>query len=218
MTKGKGTAGPVERGTCKRLLQHLADDGAREARTLDGSRASATEMLAAEYRPLHGRELEVLLSNEVIDTGERGAIHCRPVLKGSPALIPLVFARIDLSRELPDVQLRVALFDIDGDVENVVGWRFETPSRGDEGMHSYHHAQPITELLRGKSLSAGQWYNETTPAFLLDAYSPATLILSMFVSLYGITYMSDLLRLDFRNEIKSVTANMRSIQAYWESI
>ncbi|GID32674.1 hypothetical protein [Paractinoplanes brasiliensis] len=217
MKNDKKASGSVERGTCVRLLQHLADDGSREVRRFEGVRASAREILAAEYRPLEDRELEAILSKELIDTGERGAIFCRPVLKGTPVLLPLLCARIDLSGERPDAKFRVALFDIDDNVENVVGWRFETPSKGGDGMHNYHHAQPITGLIRGRPFSNAQWFNETTPAFLLDAHSPAALMIAMIVSLYGIGRINELLGLGFRNEIRSVAADMRSIQTYWNN-
>jgi hypothetical protein len=223
--KEKASSSSVERGICAKLLQHLADEGARASLTLDEGRTNAIERLATKYRPLHGRELEGLLARDPMKTGDKGAIHLRPVLKGTPALLPVMRAYIDLSGERPDAQLRVALFDIDGTADNVVGWRFETPSKGDDenssrgsdtGMHDYHHAQPITALTRGQRFSDDQWYNETTPAFLLDAYSPASLIIAMLVSLYGITYTDELLKVDFRNEVRSVAKDMMSVQEYWK--
>ena len=214
--KGRTNASPVDPGTCKKLLQHLGDSGVRALDAVSGSRRSVVEALASEYRPLRDRELEGLLAKQSIDTGQSGAIHCPPVLKGNPALMPLLYARIDFSGERPDAHFRLALFDLDSSAKNAIGWRFETPSQGDLGVHDYHHAQMVSELIRGKLLSSDQWYNQTMPAFLLDAHSPAGLIISLIVSLYGITYLNELLALDFRNEVRSVATSMESIKRYWE--
>lgn len=83
-----------------------------------------------------------------------------------------------------------------------VGFRIEN---GD-GRHNYHHAQIISDF-KGSSnannfFESVSWLPETHPAFPLKANEPLTLILSLYLTLYG---------LDGLRNFSTYSAKMNSI-------
>lgn len=66
--------------------------------------------------------------------------------------------------------------------------RFETP-HGTAGNHSFHHAQLVEELMKGKPASRIRkpraWVPPTQPSFPLRACNPLELLWAAAVSVYG---------------------------------
>jgi hypothetical protein len=90
------------------------------------------------------------------------------------------------------LKIRAALFyqEIDHSGESktfAVGWRLEPPEDTD-GEHSYYHAQPISawDASGTRRLPiAGNSLNESYPAFPIDAADSISLLVAMFVTMYG---------------------------------
>lgn len=90
------------------------------------------------------------------------------------------------------------------------GLRFEAPEG--EGIHNYYHSQLIREFEKGKNRFDEfmcPWVPAAQPALCLDASNPVQLTVAFFVSLYGLTEVSQrICRAECWAEIKSDIAGM----------
>ncbi|MBE2200955.1 MAG: hypothetical protein IAE79_20245 [Anaerolinea sp.] len=121
-------------------------------------------------------------------------IYLPPVTKDK-IILPVMSINCDLSGTQPKLSLRIMLlFFQNNDHTNSIksiGYRYETPEEAgtNRSRHDYYHAQPITKFDRNHSEHdsfCDQDILEKTPAFPLDAKTPATLFMSMLISLYGV--------------------------------
>ena len=84
-----------------------------------------------------------------------------------------------------------------------VGFRFETG----KGMHNYHHAQLINNF-KGKDNSliffdSIPWLPLTQPAFPLYAIDPLTMMISLYLTLYGLDRFRKF-TLDYGRQLKQI--------------
>jgi len=125
---------------------------------------------------------------------EKKFIYLPPITKDRITL-PVMSIKCDLTGTQPQLSLRVMLhFFQSNDCKQpvkAIGYRYETPEEAGENRsrHDYYHSQPITCFDREHSQTTrfcDPDILEKTPAFPLDAKSPATLFMSMLISLYGV--------------------------------
>lgn len=102
----------------------------------------------------------------------------------------------------PHVRIKTALGFMMGNEFRVIGYRFETPEGiysasgpSGEGTHDFFHAQPIVVFeKRGQALDSlvkeGE-YPDKQPSFPLAAECLVTFALSIFVTLYGRSFLND---------------------------
>lgn len=124
---------------------------------------------------------------------EKKFIYLPPITKDRITL-PVMSIKCDLTMEQPQLSLRVMLhfFRKTDSIPSVkaIGYRYETPEESgkNRSRHDYYHSQPI--ICFDKDHSPSPFCDtdilEKTPAFPLDAKSPATLLMSMLISLYGV--------------------------------
>jgi hypothetical protein len=119
---------------------------------------------------------------------------------GTPPFVPVATASIKFDDRwgILVACIRVGLFV--GDSLDSLGWRFETPDMGDDPVHPYPHAQPISEWIREFPLGEGRpeadsikasstpvrTINERRPAFpLRNANTIAGLAAVTLAALHG---------------------------------
>jgi hypothetical protein len=102
----------------------------------------------------------------------------------------------------PHVRIKIALGFMAGNEFRVIGYRFETPEgiydasgSAGKGTHDFFHAQPIVVFKKGgrplDSLFIEGEYPDKQPSFPLAAEGLVTFGLSIFVTLYGRDFLSD---------------------------
>jgi hypothetical protein len=155
------------------------------------------------------RELRSLLPSEERVRSDfshsRRFIYLDPTEKGVP-LVPLLSPKCDFGRSIPEIRLRLGLYLLDeNQLIRAIGLRFESPEG--PGYHHYYHAQLIKGFKKDelfyqqKGANDAQqnfdpacppWLPVTQPALPLGIDSPVKLLLSLLVSLYGVSYVSAL--------------------------
>ena len=107
-----------------------------------------------------------------------------------------------MERLSPHVRIKMALGFIAGGQFRVIGYRFETPEgiygvaeNARPGVHDFFHAQPIVAFTKGGNqldlLFKDGEYPDKQPSFPLAADCLVTFALSVFVSLYGRRFLTD---------------------------
>ena len=152
------------------------------------------QKLENTFRPISSREH---LSQMLPSDGKPQAcwtdafVFLEPPPKGDP-LLPVVSLSCDFGPSDRCLSLRIALFRLvkegSSDDTSAVGLRFETPEDG-QGAHSYCHAQFITGFHKDDRRLESylpSWMPEKQPAIPVDAFCPVSLLLAVFISLYGL--------------------------------
>lgn len=141
-------------------------------------------------------------------------------------MLPVLSFGYDFRRSHPEFRLRLALFlleEEEGKSElRAIGYRFESPEG--EGIHHYYHAQIINAFEKGSEqwrIPCPRWLPTKQPAFALDACSPVTLIASMLISIYGLSFVAELQQARFGRQFEPHLAKLMSSHSsfqptYWE--
>jgi hypothetical protein len=153
------------------------------------------ERLELTWRHVTEQELERYLPSKtqlVFDFWKKKAFLYLPPLEDDKGFVPVLIMKYDFSGKIKDVVFQVMLTQAseNNDDEAVVcefqciGFRFENG----KGRHSFHHTQLIRSF-ESTPLAVGMcsplWLPETDPAMPLVAKCPITLVVSMFIALYG---------------------------------
>jgi len=124
-------------------------------------------------------------------------------------MVPRIQLKCNFGRNIPEIRCRLELFLLTDSTElQSLGYRFESPEgQNDEGtgVHHYYHIQIIQPPT---SISGVEWLPETQPAFPINADDPVKLMLSLLISLYGLNYLSTILR----------DANIKDLDKYIKDI
>jgi hypothetical protein len=110
-----------------------------------------------------------------------------PPLDDDRDFIPLISARITFAFEIPNLSLRVGMFDIQNGHSIFFGFRFETGHFGKKSEHDFCHGQLAKEPFGDtNTISSFSGLPQHYPAVLMPARCPGTLILCMLFSMYGL--------------------------------
>jgi hypothetical protein len=180
-----------------RVFRHLSlwlcDNHEKPWEYKDKKARATYEKISLGYHSIRSSdELEGYLPTEEKVRSEfpiRKYLYLNPV--EGQALVPILRIACDFGCSIPELRIRLALFLSHDDKTRGFGYRFESPEG--PGIHHYYHAQPITDLKAGESfLDAEDWLPTKCPTFPLDADNPVKLLLSLLISLYGISYISQI--------------------------
>ena len=142
-------------------------------------------------------ELEMSLPTEgrvSTDFPRSRFLYLSPVNRNQ-VLLPVLRLKCDFGRSIPEIRLRVGVFlrynlDI-----RAIGYRFESPEG--VGIHHYYHMQMIRGFQLGVPFLPDEyltWMPDSAPTFPLDVDSPVKLLISLLISLYGLTETGRVLR------------------------
>lgn len=152
-------------------------------------RAIYEEISRGYYSIESPEELELYLPKEEEVRSEfppRKYLYLNPV--EGLALVPTLTIASDFGRSIPELRIRLRVFFSHEGKTRWFGYRFESPEG--PGIHHYYHAQPIIDLKGGESfLTTEEWLPTKCPTFPLDANNPVKLLLSLLISLYGISWI-----------------------------
>jgi hypothetical protein len=152
------------------------------------------EISRAYYSIANSEELERFLPNEEEVRSEfqpRKYLYLNPV--EGLALVPILTISSDFGRSIPELRMRLGLFSLHDGKPRWFGYRFESPEG--PGKHHYYHVQPITDLRSAASfLEAEGPLSTKCPTFPLDADNPVKLLLSLLISLYGLSCIPQIKR------------------------
>jgi len=120
-----------------------------------------------------------------------GNFYLPPFSGDDAGFVPVFNLDADFSKELPEVNIRVALLSYDEETGRlrVFGCRFETPEPGSN--HDFCHAQFTRDPLGFESREGepcelmAEWSPENIPCILAPAKGPAALLVWMIVGIYG---------------------------------
>jgi hypothetical protein len=101
--------------------------------------------------------------------------------------VPILRIASDFGRSIPELRIRLVLFSLRDGKPSGFGYRFESPEG--PGRHHYYHAQPIDLKAVESFLDAEDRLSTKCPTFPLDADNPVQLLLSLLISLYGVSYI-----------------------------
>jgi hypothetical protein len=103
--------------------------------------------------------------------------------------VPMLHLKHGLEHNVPILRMTATLIDWHIDEPVATAWRFESPEGS--GEHNYWHCQPVRELRGGKQIEAlkklPEWYFVDSPTLPLLAKDADGLLISMLVSIYGLT-------------------------------
>ena len=108
-----------------------------------------------------------------------------PPLDDDRDFIPLISARINFGCEIPNLSLRLGMFDMKNGHPVFFGFRFETGHFGKNCNHNFCHGQFLEEPFSETTIPSFSGLPQHYPAVLMPARCPATLILCMLFSMYG---------------------------------
>ena len=149
------------------------------------------------YRPLTEEEIEkfkqTIEKKQLIQNKPDKSTHLLkylylPPLDDDRDFVPLVSARINFGCEIPNLSLRLGMFDNKNGQPIFFGFRFETGHFGRDKSknHNFCHGQYLKEpFIESNSISCFSGLPQHYPAVLMPASCPTTLILCMLVSMYG---------------------------------
>ena len=177
----------------RNLLLWLFDHHKKPWEVQDNGLSRIYGELLSTYASIRSeRELEAYLPTvDKVQSGfpARQFLYLNPI-SGDPTLIPVLWITADFGRWMPEVRIRLGLFLKHRDVVKAFGYRFEAPEG--LGLHHYYHAQMIHGFDKGQSfaqVNEDSWLSDECPTFPLDANNPVALLLSILISLYGISYV-----------------------------
>lgn len=140
-------------------------------------------------------ELDAYLpSEDNVDTSfpDSRFIYLSPIIT-SRLMVPRIHLKCDFGRNIPEIRCRLELYLLTDDVGiRSIGYRFESPEGQNDhgnGIHHYYHIQIIQP-----PTSRIDWLPVHQPAFPLNIDDPVKLLLGLLISLYGLNYLSTILR------------------------
>ena len=133
-----------------------------------------------------------------------------PPLVNESGFIPVLGLRCWFLNNPPKIKLRLGFFgglDKDGNIENGLGFRFETRHNGDK--HNFDHMQlcvgPFDNPEFNKEyLRSPSWLPMSWPAVVIPSTNPISLLLSMLVSLYGKEILLQFTHINLKEYIKAL--------------
>lgn len=168
------------------------------------------EVLFSPRETGHGSVAEDFVEVDFSECG-RGKVIYLPPLEKDPDCVPILSPYFKLKESQSIAQLRVMLVKLDENQKPDgiygIGFRMETPEKlnndvspgtnnqsvnttNNDGIHDFHHAQLIRKFGQDKldeklQIACPIWLPQSQPSFPLPAECPVTLLLCMFVTLYG---------------------------------
>lgn len=188
------------------LIEMLQWIGSQQRRIIDEINTNGSSDLYSKvyttFPIADEKALDLLFSSgEQIELIDRGYfLYLWPITKGRYYL-PIMTLKYNFLGENSEARFRVALFCLHGNQPKASAYRFET-SEG-EGKHDYCHAQLITSFAKHKyHLPCEEWLPVDQPAFCLDAKEPISLLMNLFISLYGFENVTKLIGTKFASDLK----------------
>lgn len=163
-------------------------------------RATATwERIVGALQPLREQDLSTLLrevnTDEIeinLSEPESRVFLYLPPLEQNAEFVPVLSMQCHLGQKSSSIRIQVMLISYTEDRRFVgVGFRLESPhlrddSRdGTEGRHEFYHAQLKRSFDWGPPIDSPTWLPETQPSFPIAAQCPITLLICLFLTLYG---------------------------------
>ena len=121
------------------------------------------------------------------------------------AVLPVVTFRCDFDNRPTLCRLYTALYFLrpggEGDSRlNIIGLRYDTPEGFGVGVHDMFHLQFINGFRKDGPFQDEKIdtlrFPAKQPSVPLDACDPVTLLISLLVSIYGLDYLEEIVRID----------------------
>lgn len=158
---------------------------------------------AAPTRDLD-RQLPSITKPRVDLIEQRSVFLLHPPSKGD-AVLPVITLRCDFARQPILCRIYTALYYLhaseNGDSRlNIMGFRCEAPEGLGSGRHDMHHLQFINGFKKDVPFQGTEiktlWLPARQPAVPIDASCAVTLLIALLVSIYGLGYLEDIVKID----------------------